>query len=508
MLAVRSDSPALGRMPPQVQSPPMATEPAVKPRDGASSRKDIRAARPYLLSRTSVRALLRRSASVLALAVVDVTGLAFGLYGALALRELYHGRTPLWGLLWDAPQEWLPFVVLITLLVFWRAGLYAPRDRRPGVGSVASALLVVGVLTVGFAVASGHAFETYGYAPTAFVLSVLLIGLLRASYESVTRDVIRLARVRRRTALVGDADQVAELRRMLGWSRNGIEYEFVGDAAPSAEAVAEMLDRQRVDELVLADPSLDEREALEIVEQAHRRGVRVRVAPRTTELLRDRGEYVPGQGVPLFELHPPVLAGTDWIVKRVFDLVFAGAFLLVGLPLWLLIALAVRLDSPGPVLYRSRRVGLHEQEFGMFKFRTMSFDADARQDELEAANEAPGPLFKIRRDPRVTRVGGLLRRYSIDEIPNLLNVLRGEMSLVGPRPLPVRDFALLDDWHRKRSLILPGMTGLWQIAGRSDLSFDELVRLDFYYIERWSAWLDLTIMAKTIPAVIARRGAY
>jgi lipopolysaccharide/colanic/teichoic acid biosynthesis glycosyltransferase len=144
----------------------------------------------------------------------------------------------------------------------------------------------------------------------------------------------------------------------------------------------------------------------------------------------------------------------------------------------------------------------------MFKFRTMHADAEARQPELEEANEAAGPLFKIRSDPRVTRVGGLLRRFSLDEIPNLLNVLRGEMSLVGPRPLPVRDYELLDEWHRKRSHVLPGMTGLWQIAGRSDLSFDELVRLDFYYIERWSLWLDITILARTIPAVLGRRGAY
>jgi lipopolysaccharide/colanic/teichoic acid biosynthesis glycosyltransferase len=144
----------------------------------------------------------------------------------------------------------------------------------------------------------------------------------------------------------------------------------------------------------------------------------------------------------------------------------------------------------------------------MLKFRTMHADADARRDELEAANEAAGPLFKLKRDPRVTRVGRFLRRFSLDEVPNLVNVLRGEMSLVGPRPLPVRDYQKLDDWHRKRSLILPGMTGLWQIAGRSDLSFDELVRLDFYYIERWSLWLDVTILAKTLPAVVARRGAY
>jgi lipopolysaccharide/colanic/teichoic acid biosynthesis glycosyltransferase len=160
------------------------------------------------------------------------------------------------------------------------------------------------------------------------------------------------------------------------------------------------------------------------------------------------------------------------------------------------------------VLYADTRVGLGEQEFRMLKFRTMYEGAARDQTRLEAANEASGALFKIRDDPRVTPVGRTLRRFSLDEVPNVLNVLRGEMSLVGPRPLPVRDYALLAPWHRRRSNVLPGMTGLWQIAGRSNLPFDDLVRLDFYYLENWSLWLDITILVKTGPAVFARRGAY
>ena len=144
----------------------------------------------------------------------------------------------------------------------------------------------------------------------------------------------------------------------------------------------------------------------------------------------------------------------------------------------------------------------------MLKFRTMESGADERQDELEEHNEATGPLFKIRDDPRVTRVGAFLRRFSLDEVPQVLNVIRGEMSLIGPRPLPVRDFEQLQDWHRKRYLVLPGMTGLWQISGRSELTFDDLVRLDFYYLDNWSIWLDVSILLKTLPAVLDRRGAY
>jgi len=247
---------------------------------------------------------------------------------------------------------------------------------------------------------------------------------------------------------------------------------------------------------------------LEMVEVAHRRGVRVRLAPRTTELLVQQGEYVPGQGVPLFELRPPVLTGADWAVKRTFDLVVAATVAVAGLPLWLLLAVAIKLDSRGPVLYVDRRMGVGEQEFGMLKFRTMIAGAAERQEELEDVNEASGALFKIRDDPRVTRVGRMLRRLSVDELPQVLNVLRGEMSLVGPRPLPLRDYELLDAWHRKRYLVLPGVTGLWQISGRSSLTFDDLVRLDFTYLENWSIWLDISIILRTLPAVLTRKGAY
>ncbi len=269
-----------------------------------------------------------------------------------------------------------------------------------------------------------------------------------------------------------------------------------------------MLAEHPVDELIVTDTDFGERELLELVDQAHRSGVRIRIAPRTTELLTKHADYVPGQGIPLFEITPPVLVGTDWALKRGFDVVVSLLVLVVGLPLWLAIAAGVKLSSRGPVLYRDRRVGLGEREFGMVKFRTMYADAAEQQAELEEENEAAGALFKIRDDPRVTRFGRFLRRFSLDEIPNVVNVLRGEMSLVGPRPLPTRDYNLLEEWHLKRYLVLPGMTGLWQISGRSNLSFDDLVRLDFYYLDNWSIWLDISILARTIPAVISRRGAY
>jgi exopolysaccharide biosynthesis polyprenyl glycosylphosphotransferase len=264
----------------------------------------------------------------------------------------------------------------------------------------------------------------------------------------------------------------------------------------------------RIDEVIIADPDFPQQEAVELVDQAHQRGVRVRIAPSTMEILVHRAEFVPGQTVPLFELKPPVFEGIDYFLKRTFDITVSTLLLVLMSPVLLGCWAAVRMSSRGPAIYRSWRPGVGGQPFACFKFRTMYRDADLAQAELEKHNEQSGALFKIRDDPRVTPVGRFLRRWSLDELPQLFNVVRGQMSLVGPRPLPERDFARLEDWHKKRYLVLPGMTGLWQVSGRSELDFDDLVRLDFLYLERWSVFLDLSILVKTVPAVLARRGAF
>ena len=470
--------------------------------------EDIRATRPYLLARSPLKTLAWRTASAAVLVAIDIAGLVIGVFAALAVRALIRGPEPiLWNLLWNLETNWLPFLILLLLLVFWRNRLYGPRELREGAGRIAQSVFLVALFSLAFAIGTGQHIYTLGLYAASALFVAILISVFRWSYENVTGSVMRSLGVQRKVLLVGDSAQVEQLKRTLGAARGGIDYDFTGTVTAGPALRAE-LERQKLDELIVADSGLDEPELLAIVEEAHRYGVKVRVAPRTTELLIERGEYVPGQGVPLFELRAPIFAGTDWALKRAFDLLVSAAIVVVGSPLWLLIALLVKLDSRGPVFYADRRVGLGEQEFDMLKFRTMVEGAARAQPALEDANEATGALFKIRDDPRVTRVGRWLRRYSLDELPNVVNVLRGQMSLVGPRPLPVRDYAKLEAWHRKRSNVLPGMTGLWQIAGRSNLPFDDLVRLDFYYLENWSLWLDITILVRTVPAVASRRGAY
>ena len=470
--------------------------------------EDVRSARPYLIAPAPLKTVARRLASVASLVVIDITGLVVGLYISLAARAFVFDPHPvLWGLLWDQEADWLAFLILVLVLVFWQARLYARREIREGAGKVVPSVFIVAALTLAFAIGTGQHFTTFGLYIVGAGIVALLIALFRESYELLTRNLLHAAGVRRTAAIVGDPDARAHLQQTLGSSRGGIDYEFAGEVGPGHE-VESLLARQRLDELLVADAGIDEQRLLEIVEAAHRRGVKVRIAPRTTELLIERGEYVPGQGVPLFELRPPIFAGTQWVIKRSFDLLVALLIAVVGSPVWLLIALLVKLTSRGPVLYADRRIGLGENEFHMLKFRTMVAGAEAQQAALETENEASGALFKIRDDPRVTPLGRFLRRFSLDEVPNVLNVLRGEMSLVGPRPLPLRDFERLAPWHRRRYNVLPGMTGLWQIAGRSDLSFDDLVRLDFYYLENWSIWLDISILVKTPLVVFQRRGAY
>jgi exopolysaccharide biosynthesis polyprenyl glycosylphosphotransferase len=269
-----------------------------------------------------------------------------------------------------------------------------------------------------------------------------------------------------------------------------------------------VLDHERVQQVIIADPDFPQEHAVELVDVCHRRGVTVQVAPSTMEILFDQAEFQPGQTVTLFTLRPPVFEGIDFAVKRTFDLVLAIVGLILLSPILLAIAAAIKLSSRGPVIYRSTRAGIGRKPFDCFKFRTMRESADQLQADLEPFNEQSGALFKIRQDPRLTRIGRFLRRFSLDELPQLVNVVRGEMSLVGPRPLPMRDFARLEDWHKKRYLVLPGITGLWQVSGRAELDFDDLVRLDFLYLERWSVFLDLSILLKTIPAVLSRRGAF
>ncbi|WP_374224903.1 sugar transferase [Paenarthrobacter sp. DKR-5] len=232
------------------------------------------------------------------------------------------------------------------------------------------------------------------------------------------------------------------------------------------------------------------------------------VAPALTDIAGPRIHTQPVAGLPLIHVTTPTLDGGKRVAKRVFDLLASGLLILVSAPVMLMIALLVRLDSKGPVLFRQERVGVDGEPFIMYKFRSMKVGAENMLAELAARNEGSGVLFKMKRDPRVTRIGAQLRRFSLDELPQLFNVLQGAMSLVGPRPPLPAEVDAYEKHVRRRLLVKPGLTGLWQVSGRSNLSWQDSVRLDLYYVENWSMAGDILILLRTARAVVKRDGAY
>jgi exopolysaccharide biosynthesis polyprenyl glycosylphosphotransferase len=468
------------------------------------------------------RDYIRRALSVAVLVAIDVASAFLGLYAVLAFKLWVQGQPIDSGAIWSVEQKALPIVTITLVLVFAKNRLYAEREERGGSSRILSSVTVATFIVLALVLASGWRFQTfYIFYSSWFVISVLVI-VLRASWDSVTALVLDWVRFERRALLVGAPDMttpIAESLTRSGADRHGVAYRVVGvhelspgvgtdHEPPDARVLDAMIDPERIDEVILAGSAGRDQSILDLLDVCRRRGIPVRLAPTTAQLLSHSIRAVPAPGLPLFELRPPVLSGIAFFAKRAFDIVVGSLLVILLSPVLLLAALAVKLEDRGPVIYRNRRMGVEEHPFDCLKFRTMRVGADQQQADLEHRNEADGALFKISDDPRITRVGKVMRRFSIDELPQLFNVLRGEMSLVGPRPLPERDYLMLDDLHRKRYLVLPGMTGLWQVSGRSDLSFDELVRLDFYYIETWSIWLDLVILVRTIPAVLFKRGAY
>jgi exopolysaccharide biosynthesis polyprenyl glycosylphosphotransferase len=478
--------------------------------------RDVRASRRPLLLGSLLRfETLRRLGRVAVLAYLDVAGLFLAFATALYLKQVVKGEGGGLSLAFEQARDQAGLACLVMLLLFARSGLYADRAVRPGFTRVIASLFQVTLVVLIYAEIEGFEFSSYYIFYGTLAFALLYVSAFRYAFERVTGALLRAAGYRRRAVLVGDGANIDAVAHALRDSSQVEPFGYVSlsDTRPGGLrdfGSLALLERNldAVDEVLIADPDFPQEKAVDLVDRCHQHGVRVRVAPSTMEILMDRVEFVPGQALPLFELKPPVFEGVDFAVKRTFDLVGAVLLGLALAPVMLMIAIAIRTTSRGPIFYRSQRPGIGGELFPCLKFRTMVHGAERLQDELEQHNEQAGALFKIRDDPRVTPVGRLLRRYSLDELPQLWNVLRGEMSLVGPRPLTQRDFEQLEEWHRKRYLVLPGMTGLWQVSGRAELDFDDLVRLDFLYLERWSVSLDLSIMLKTIPAVLRKHGAW
>jgi exopolysaccharide biosynthesis polyprenyl glycosylphosphotransferase len=355
----------------------------------------------------------------------------------------------------------------------------------------------------------------------SWVLALLLAAASRRLWHNEIRRGWSDGRLTFDTLIVGTNAEAEHLADLL--TRSSLGYRPLGFVAtstqPSSSAtlpvvgsiaqLRELIRKTGANCVFVAATAVQSWDVKHVLKARRLDGIEIRVTANVPAMLATT-RVTPRSigGLMALSINAVRLTSAQAAAKRAFDVVLSSLLLLVISPLLLAVALAIKLQDGGPVLFRQRRVGLHREQFTLLKFRTMVPHAELELADLLSRNEADGPLFKLRDDPRVTRLGGILRRYSIDELPQLLNVLRGEMSLVGPRPPLPSEVATYEDWQLDRLEVRPGITGLWQVSGRSELSFEEYVRLDLFYIENWSLLYDLFVVAKTVPMLVRPRGAF
>jgi len=363
-------------------------------------------------------------------------------------------------------------------------------------------------------------YRGFSYSRLVFLFTILfsLIFLLlfRVFLRWVKRELLQRGIGASKLLILGTGEIAQRIAEAVSSTPCLVGYLTAGEDPPNFSGkvwgrlsdLRKVIRKQGVDEVVLTLPHFSPPQVWKLLKECEKEGVLFEMVPDVYELLKGKVEVKDSLGIPLLSFQEVMLKFWQRVAKKGMDVFISSLGLVLFSPLLGLIALVIKSTSKGPVLFKQLRVGRGESPFYMLKFRTMVPEAEDMVDSLQKGNEAQGPLFKIRDDPRVTWVGKLLRRLSLDELPQLINVFRGEMSLVGPRPPLPREVENYEDWQKERLNTKPGMTGLWQVSGRSNLSFEEMFRLDIFYIENWSLWLDLKILLRTLPAVLFREGAY
>jgi exopolysaccharide biosynthesis polyprenyl glycosylphosphotransferase len=462
-------------------------------------------------------------------ALTDVLLIGCAAYVALIIRDNVGLHTAHW---YSLPTDWTPGSFVTTLDFVWFAfcwvilarsyGLYLSiqhmgglhEQRRVVQATVTAGLLLCGVLYI------TRSVELPRIAVfMAMVLGYVLVAARRMIWRKMVYARYKEGVATRNVVIVGSGRVGRALRshleslRHLGFRFKGYVAMDANEAEKGGANVVGTLDNcvplarsLFVDEIFLSVPC-ERKRVLELVEEARTVGIDIRVVPDLYDGLAWNApvEYV-GQ-FPTIPLHRREMPVGAFIGKRVLDIALSGVTLVVATPFLMLLALLVRMDSPGPILYRSSRIGRKGRTFKLYKLRTMVMNADAQLAELEHMNERDGVLFKITNDPRVTRLGRILRKYSLDELPQFYNVLLGDMSIVGPRPPLACEVEQYDLTHLRRLDVLPGITGLWQVEARQDPSFDSYISLDTAYVENWTLWLDLKILARTVSVVLGGTGS-
>jgi exopolysaccharide biosynthesis polyprenyl glycosylphosphotransferase len=422
----------------------------------------------------------------------------------------------------------------VTLLALWHlvyeaCGMYNSRRMLGCLSDIRDPIKAcfVGTVLIGI---GGSIFHVKMFSPQFLLVFWIAISATSVVSRLLIRAILQIARKRgrnlRRIVIVGTGPRAGRFVSMIE-SKPELGYRILGFVDRPWTGLREWqgkgytvlcdfnelestLRTHVVDEVVIALPLRSlHLEAARVATACEIQGIPIRVFSDLYDLSLSWARADDILGGLLINHHRGMDEGWRADAKRLFDIVVSSALLLLFSPLLLIIAALVKMSGPGPVLFRQSRVGLCKRQFKMYKFRTMVADAEQQIQRLEHMNEVPGPVFKLKRDPRVTPIGKLLRKSSLDELPQLINILKGEMSLVGPRPLPLRDYeGFNEDWQRRRFSVRPGLTCLWQVAGRSSIAFETWMQLDLQYIDRWSFWLDLQILMRTIPAVLRGFGAF
>lgn len=358
-----------------------------------------------------------------------------------------------------------------------------------------------------------------------WLLNLFFISLWRYLFNMLRRRFQHLLQEKKRVLIVG-AGKVAKEIAASACQSCGQSYQIVGlinypkmerkewndfkslKIYERLEDLPKAIGELNCNEVIMTKLPESQGPLLRLITLCEKKDIEFKIIPDMLELVttRSRIDYV--FGLPVLSLKRIQLTGTNFFMKRLVDIFVALSVLTIcALPI-VAIALAIKIDSLGTVFYRQPRMGYKGKKFVFLKFRSMVQDADDRLKDVIHLNERQGPVFKMKNDPRITRVGKFIRRYSLDELPQFINVLKGDMSIVGPRPQVLWEAAHYDEWAKRRLMVLPGITGLWQVSGRSNLSYEEMIKLDIYYMENWSLWLDIDILLRTIPTVLFARGAY
>jgi exopolysaccharide biosynthesis polyprenyl glycosylphosphotransferase len=419
-----------------------------------------------------------------------------------------------------------PWIVATWVLILAAQGAYSLRDFGAGPDEFRRVLLG-SMLTAGSVGLICYLVQvplSRGFVLLTFLLGTPMLLLERYAARKVLHSLRLQGHLLRRVVAVGGVAAISELVAVLQRERYA-GYEVLGACVPdsitvdpgslsvpllgSAEKTRQICDEIKADTVLVTRGGYGSADELRrIAWDLEESDISLVVVPSLTDVAGPRIHMRPVAGLPLLHVEGPRADEAGGLAKRLFDLFVATVTLLVLSPLMLAVAVAIKAYDGGPVFFRQARIGWRGDPFGMVKFRSMVVDAESRLDEVRHLDDSDGVLFKVKRDPRITPIGHWLRKYSIDELPQLFNVIKGEMSLVGPRPPLPNEVARYEDHVRRRLMVRPGMTGLWQVSGRSELSWRESVRLDLYYVDNWSMLTDLVIMAKTVRAVVATHGAY